>query len=148
MAANTAPIFTKTPNLNGVSVTAANTRSDGNGTIGTDIFKAWTAGADGGYVEDVMLALTGTTANTTSTATVARIFASSQSSGATTVSNTHLLAEVTLPAVTADSSTGATNTFRIPVNKPMPAGWTILVTNHAAPATNTAWHATVAGGDY
>lgn len=149
MSGNAIPQFTAKANISGVDVTAANTKSDGSGTIGTDIFLAFTADAtNGSFVEYVRLMSTATVAATTTTATVARIFASSASAGATTSANTHLLAEVTLPSVSADHSTNPINPVDVPLNLRLPAGWTILVTNHAAPAASTKQHATVIAADY
>ncbi len=148
MPANTSPQFTTNGNIGSTTVTAANTKSDGAGTIATDIFLAFTAGANGAFVESVRWIPTGTTAATATTATVARIFASSQAAGATTSANTFLLAEVNLPSQSADSSTTAVSPIDIPLNQRLPASWTILVTNHAAPAANSANRAVVFGGDY
>ena len=148
MSGNTDPIFSKVGRIDSVLVTAANTSSQGGGTIATDIFKAFTAGADGSFIQRVRLIPTGTTANTNTTATVARIFISSITSGATTSANTFLVAEVTLPVISADSSTVAAAFFDVVLGFAIPANYTILVTNHAAPAANTAWRAVVFGGDY
>lgn len=142
------PIFTQTPNVSAAAVSAANTKSDGSGTIATDTFLAWTAGSNGGYIEKIRWVLTGGVANTTSTATVGRAFLSTQASGAVTPSNTHMIDERTLPSQTADSSTAAAFFIDVPVNEAVPAGMTVLVTNHAAPAANTAWKAIVFGGNY
>jgi hypothetical protein len=142
------PLFTQTPNVSGVAVTAANTQSGGVGTIATDIFLAWTAGASGAFIEKIRWVLTGTTANTTSTATVGRVFLSTQASGATTAANTSMVFEITLASQTADSSTNAAFFLDIPMNIAVPANMTVLVTNHAAPAANSAWKAVVFGGNY
>ena len=147
MAANIDPIWTKNGNANGVPITAANTSSEGGGTIGTNIFLAFTAGAAGAFVKNVQFAPTAT-APTTTTATVARVFLSSKSAGATTSADTWLLGEVALPAASADSATVANNVFNVPIDRPIPAGYTILVTNHAAPAAATQWVAVAFGGDY
>ena len=148
MPANTDSIFTKNVKTGGVLVTAANTSSQGGGTIGTDIFLVCTASAtDGGYVRKIRLIPTAT-APTTTTATVARIFISTVSSGATTSANTRLIAEVTLPAIAADNATAAAFYFDLTINDAIGPGESILVTNHAAPAANTAWRANAFFGDY
>ena len=49
MAANTSPIFTLTPNCPVVSIAAANTGSDGSGTLVT----LFTAGANGSRVDSI-----------------------------------------------------------------------------------------------
>ena len=149
MPANTDPIFSKNGHVESVLITAANTSSQGGGTIGTDIFKAFTADAtNGSYVDRVRFIATATAANTNTTATVARVFLSSQTTGATTSANTWLLGEITLPVISADSSSVGQQPYDVVLGFAIPAGYTILVTNHAAPAANTAWRATVIGGDY
>lgn len=148
MAGNGIPQFTKNGAIGSVLVTAANTSSQGGGTIATNIFKAFTADAtSGSFVEYVRFSATAT-APTTTTATVARVFVSSIASGATTSADTYLVAEMALPATAADNASTAVNPFDIAINMRLPAGWTILVTNHAAPAANTAWRLLVVGGDY
>lgn len=143
----TTPNLLATPVIASARITAANTSSQGGGTIGTDIFLTETTGASGSFVERVRFAPTATAATTT-TATVARIFYSTQSSGVTTNANTFLLGELTLPAIAADNSTTAATTIDFPINMSFPTGISILVTNHAAPAANTAWVATTLGADY
>lgn len=149
MAGNTDPIFSKVGRIDSALITAANTSSQGGGTIGTDIFKAFTADAtNGSFIQRVRLIPTATAANTNTGATVGRIFISSVTSGATTSANTFLVAEVSLPVIQADSSTVGAAFFDVVLGIALPAGYTILVTNHAAPAANTAWRAIVFGGDY
>jgi len=148
MAANTNPIFSLTPQVSGVAVTAANTSSSGTGTIGTDIFKAYTAGADGAWLSRLRISPFATVAATATTATVARVFVSSATSGATTAANTLLIAELSLPSVTADHSTNATQGVEVPLNFALKALWTVLVTTHAAPATNTGQQFVVFAGDF
>lgn len=147
MAANTSPIFTLTPNVGSVLVTAANTSSQGGGTVGTDIFLAFTAGANGSYIDRIRWIPTATAATTT-TATVGRAFLSTIASGATTSANTKLWEERTLAAIAADNASTAVVWYDTPLGFFIPATTTILVTNHAAPAANTAWRAVVIGGDY
>lgn len=149
MAHNAVPAFCKNGTLGTpVAVAAANTSSQGGGTIGTDIYLALTADATNGTLVEYVRFSAAATTPTTTTATVARVFASSQTSGATTSANTHLLAEVALPATAADNTATAQNTIDVPLNIRLPEGWTILVTNHAAPAANTHWKAICIAGDY
>lgn len=132
----------------GVAVTAANVKSDGAGTIGTDIFLCFTADAtNGSLVEYVRFTPTATTATTT-TATVGRVFVSSATSGAITSATTTCVGEVALPASAAANATTAVNVIDVPLNIRLPPGWTILVTNHSAPAANSAWKAITVSGDY
>jgi hypothetical protein len=148
MAANTNPIFSLTPQVSAVAVTAACTKSDGAGTIGTDIFKAFTAGSDGSWVSRLRITPFASVAATATTATVARVFVSSATSGAVTSATCFLIGEVSLPSVTADHSTTAINPVEIPLNFALKASWTILVTTHAVPAANTGQMFTVFAGDY
>jgi hypothetical protein len=139
--------FIATPSIASARITAANTSSQGGGTIGTDIFLTDSTGASGGFIQSLRFSPTAT-APTTTTATVARVFYSTQSSGATTNANTFLLGEITLPAIAADNASASAPVFDLPLNISLPTGLHILVTNHAAPAANTAWVATCIGGDY
>lgn len=148
-APNTNPVFSLTPNNGKAAVTAACTKSDGTGTIGTDLFLLLTAGAQGTWVSKVRLNSVATSAATSTTATVARLFISTKTSGATTGgTDTFLLAEVTLPSVPADSSSAPTSPIEIPLNIALKAGETLLVSNHATPASNTSQHAVAFAGDY
>lgn len=149
MPANTAPIFSLSGVVGQVGVSAANTKSNGTGTIGTDIFLLFTAGANGSFVDRVRWTPTATAASTATGATVARIFISTKTSGATTGStDTFLFQEIALPAVTADATAAAPNFYEIPLGFVLPNGYTILVTNHAAPNANTQWQAQLFGGNY
>jgi hypothetical protein len=148
MAGNNDPIYTKAGVVGAIAVTAANTSSQGGGTVGTDIFLAFTADAtNGSFIRELRWSLAESTIATASTATVGRVFISSVGSGSTTSSNTHLWAEVALASQTP-SSTVAGSPIVIPLNLILPAGYFILVTNHAAPAANTHWKAIVVGGNY
>jgi len=148
MPANTAPIFGVTPDISGVQMTAVNTRSDGNGTIGTDIWKAFTAGANGSWISKVRIVNTATSAATATAATTVRIFISSQTTGSTTGANTFCIGEIAMPAITAAATTSATVGQELPCNFALPASWTILVTYHVALNANTGLTAIVFGTDY
>lgn len=148
MAGNTNPQFPKNGDIKSVLITAANTSSQGGGAIGTDIFLAFTADATNGSWVDTLRFFPTATTPTTMTATVLRVFISTQASGATTSANTYLWDEVTSPAVGADNASTAAYPIDVPLGFRLPPGGTILVTSHAAPAANTAWRATVIGGDY
>lgn len=148
MPANTDPIWSKNARLESILVTAANTSSQGGGTIATDIFKAATADVTNGSLIRFIRWIPTATTPTTTTATVGRVFLSSVTSGATTSANTHLVAELTLPAIAADNASSAAVWFDCCRDLTVPAGWTVLVTNHAAPAANTGWRAVVSLGDF
>jgi hypothetical protein len=149
MAANTAPIFPLTPNIGSVAVGgSANVRSDGNGTIGTDIFKAFTAGTDGSFLYKLRLTPVATAAATATTATVLRVFISSVASGATTQSTAFLIAEIAAPSQSAANASAAVVPLEIPLNIAIPGTYTVLVTSHAVNAASTSWEAVVFGGNY
>lgn len=149
MPANTTPIFTLTPNVGAASVVAANTRSDGNGTIGTDIYKVFTAGSNGAFFNTVRFALTASSAATAAAATTFRFYLSSIDSGATTPgTNVWQIGELPSAAQTADQTTSATYYLEFPINRAIPANYTILVSMHIVANANTFWHVTGWGGDY
>lgn len=151
MAANTTPIFPLTPQVAGIVFGGnALTKSDGSAVtgIGTDIYKVFTAGANGSFVERIRLSPVGTTAATATSATVLRVYVSSKTSGNTANTDTWLIYEIGAAAQTADHSTNATFYFDIPLNIKLPASYTILVSSHVANAANTNWEAVVFAMDY
>ena len=137
MPANTAPIFSRTPN-NGwtaPALTTANTAMDGTGTVST----VFTAGADGGYVAQLRAKAAGT-----NIATVLRVFVNNGSTNSTAANNI-LVSEFSLPATTA-SATAATPDVVIPLNLPLPATHRIHVTIGTTVASG--WHVSAHGGSY
>lgn len=149
MAGNSTPQFTKNGIVQSVLVTAALADSSGAGNLTTPtIFKIATADATNGSWIDFVRVAAVATAATTTTATVGRIFVSSVTSGATTSANTFLVAEIALPATAADNASTAVNFIDVPLNIRLPAGYTLLASNHAAPAANTNWRFTAFGGDF
>ena len=148
---NTAPIFTGIPEITGTTITTAQNNSQGNGTIGTNIFLAFSAGASGSYLQKVRFTLGGATANTASTAAVLRIYLSTQSTGATTSANTWLIQEVAAPTQTPNvitTLTGATYPIEVPLNFAIQTGYNLLVGASAVTSANTVWTVTTYGGDY
>lgn len=148
MAANVAPIYPKIPDFDAVAVTVGNTNSQGLGTIGTDIFLLKTAGVDGTILRRIRFMPTASVSPTNTTATVGRVFISTTSSGATSSANTHLLAEVTLAAQSANNSASGVNPVDISLDVVIPSGFSVLVTNHSAPAANTVWKVLAISSDY
>lgn len=148
---NTAPIFTGTPKVSFTTIDAAQNNSQGTGTIGTNIYLAFSAGASGSYLQKVRFTLTGATANTASTAAVLRIYLSTVNTGATTDLNTFLIQEVTAASQTPNvitTLTGATYPIDVPLNFAIPSGHYLLVGASAVTSANTVWVASVYGGDY
>jgi len=149
----TAALFGATPKSTNTAIwlagSTALTKNDGSATaIGTDIMLAYTAGSSGAYIDRVRLHPVGTTAATATTATVARIYISSATSGATTNTNTHLWQEVACPAQTTDQTTVATSPIDIPMGIRIQAGYTILFSMHHVAAANTMWECIVIATDY
>lgn len=129
MAANTSPIFGRTPDVQvggAVLGPTAVTLQDGTGATPI-IFMA--DATEGGYVDSVVLKPVGSPA-----ATVARVFfcTSTVASGSftpgttNTAANTSMIAEETLPAVTSTNS-NAQHDIVIPIRRPIPAGTKLLI---------------------
>ena len=95
MPANTAPIYTLTPNVGRVKITTtyAQVKSDGTsaGSANDFMVKAFTAGANGSYVDTIRFFSVASAAATTGVATTLRAYLSTVASpGATTSSDTFL----------------------------------------------------------
>jgi hypothetical protein len=150
MPANTNPIFTLTPNVGMVTITqaAANVKSDGVGTVATDMFKVFTAGANGSFIDRVRFFSVASAANTTGVATTLRVFISTVASGGTTAADTFLIAELSVPAIASDHATNATAPYEILLGFAIPTGMYIHVAQHVAQTANQNWIAVAIGGDY
>lgn len=153
MPANTSPIWTLTPNV-GIAVittTYAQVKSDGTsaGSAADFVVKAFTAGANGSYVDSIRFYCVANAAAVSSVATTLRAYLSTVATpGATTQADTHLIGEVSVPIVVSSHSTNATNFYEIIVNKAIPTGQYIHVSQHIAQTTNQVWKAVVFGGNY
>jgi hypothetical protein len=151
MAVNTSPIYTLIPKVGFGTLTGniAHARSDGVGTIATDLFLCFTADAtDGSYVDRIRMSYTATTPTTFAATTVIRIYISSVTSGATTAANTVLFQEVSTAAVPAANATNSTNYIEIPCGFVLPPSYTILAGIHTNMTANTRMQILVFGGDY
>jgi len=153
MAANTQPIYTKTPNFGMVLIPTTNAQVKSDGTsagTGTDMmYKVFTAGAEGSFLESIRFSCVAQAAAVTSVATTLRAYISTVASpGATTNTDTSLLGEVSVPAQSASHSTNATNYYDLIIGKPIPAGHYVHVSQHVAQTANQAWQALAFGGDY
>lgn len=150
MAQNTNPIFSLVPVVSFGTVTGnvGLTRSDGVGTVGTDIFLLFTADAtNGSYVSKIRVSAAATT-STSMTASVLRFYISSVSSGATTAANTVLYQEVAVAALAAAHTSNATNFYEVAFNVPLAPSQTILVSIDDNLAANTRWQFLTFGGNY
>lgn len=152
MPANTSPIFGLTPNIGRtIFGSAALTKSDGSSGvtgIGTDIFKAFTAGANGSYVEKIRLIPVATTASTATNATTIRIYLSTVTSGVTANTDTTLFQEITAASQTVDHATAGIFFFEVPCDFKINANWTILISVGTINANNSNWEAIVFGMDF
>lgn len=152
MPANINPIYSLTPNVGTVKITqnSALVRSDGSAAnaIGTDQFLAFTSGANGSFIQRVRFNVVASSAAVNSVATTLRVFLSSINTGTPTAANTNLLAEISVPIISAANSTGASSYYEIPFNIAIPTGHYILVSQHLAQTANQSWQAIVFGGDY
>lgn len=137
MAANTTPIFIKTPSVQWVTTgTAANTGLDGTGTVAT----VFTADAtNGSKVEKVVLEALGT-----NVATVVRLFVNNGSTN-TTASNNSLVYEVAVASNTV-SQTAISTRYEIALDLVLPAGYKLNCTIGTAIATGI--QVTGIGGHY
>lgn len=149
MAANTSPIYTRTPDIQiagAVIGTSANTATDGTGANSTLIFTA--DATEGGFVHKIILKAISTIA-----ATVVRVFYCSATGAFTpgstnTASNSSLIAELGVLAWTA-SNTTASPTYEIPINLPMPPSTKLFMTfGTSTGAGTTGFNPTVIGGKY
>lgn len=145
MAANTAPIYSIAGHVESVAFDntglvvgpTANTAQDGTGTL----YKAFTAGANGSYLQKIRFRPVGSPA-----ATVCRVFISSSSS--TSATNTWLYDEITLPAVTV-SQTAASSVFELPLNFALNANYLLYVTfGTSTGSAGTGYSVVTVAGDY
>jgi hypothetical protein len=145
MAAGTTPIYTATPRVSWTNtdgnggaagpLKTANTAHDGTGTVLT----VFTAGANGSFINTIRFQAAGT-----NTASVARIFINNGSANST-LGNNVKIDEVTLAATTA-SAVAETTLVEVTLNKPIPAGYTVIVT--IGTTVSAGYNVSVFGGDY
>lgn len=145
MPANTAPIYSivgatdsvATNNSGLIVGPTANTAQDGTGTL----YKAFTAGANGSYIQKIRFRPVGSPA-----ATVCRVFISSSTT--TSATNTWLYDEITLPAVTV-SQTAASSVFELPLNFAIDPNYLLYVTfGTSTGAAGTGYSVVTIAGDY
>ena len=145
MPANTAPIYSIVGATDSVAFNnaglvvgpTANTALDGTGTM----YKAFTAGANGSYIQKIRFRPVGSPA-----ATVCRVFISSSST--TSATATWLYDEITLPAVTL-SQTAASSVFELPLNFAIDPNFLLYVTfGTSTGATGVGYSIVTIAGDY
>jgi hypothetical protein len=142
MPANTAPIFTLTPQVEwGVNMNTANT---GNMSAGT-AYIVYSAGTNGSYLQKIRFRHQSTN-TTNSAATVARVFINNGGASGTTNNNV-IFDEITIAANTV-SQTAASVNYELPLNFGLPPGFTVYVTLGTAPTAGSWIQASIVGGDY
>ena len=148
---NTAPIFTGTPRVSSVQIpqaTATVNSQTGGGAIGTNTFIAFTSGASGSYLQKIRFQYTSTTNVINSVLTAFKVYISTVNTGTPTTSQIALIADVQAPAQTIGAVSTSAYPIDVPLNVAIPANNYILVTQTVAQTANSAWVATVFGGDY
>ena len=145
MPANTSPIYSIVGATDSVAANntglivgpTANTAQDGTGTL----YKAFTAGSNGSYVQKIRFRPVGSPA-----ATVCRVFISSSTT--TNATNTWLYDEITLPATTL-SQTAATSVFELPTNVALDPNYLLYVTfGTSTGSAGTGYSVVTIAGDY
>lgn len=145
MPANTSPIYSIVGAVDSVASNntglvvgpTANTALDGSGTL----VKAFTAGANGSYIQKMRFRPVGSPA-----ATVCRVFISSSTT--TSATATWLYDEITLPAVTL-SQTAASSVFELPLNFALDPSYLLYVTfGTSTGAAGTGYSIVTIAGDY
>lgn len=139
MPANNSPIFVLTPNLGFARLSAANTASDGSGTLVT----AFTAGTNGSRIDFITITNSQVTAATSSNMVI-KIFITD-----TLGVNPRMLTEVTLPAVTRSTTVaGSTTTVTFSNGLIIPSGTLIRVCQSVYSGAQDQNDIIVRGGDY
>lgn len=146
---NTDPVYPKEVDVQlgaGVLGPSANTAQDG---TGANITSVWQADAtNGGFIWRLLLNSVGSPA-----ATVLRVFMCSVTGAFTpgtsnTASNTNLIAELPLPAVTLSQTVNGPPLL-LNLNLPVPPGYRILVSfGTSTGASGTGWVVTPVGAKY
>lgn len=136
MPQNTSPIFPLTPRVSWGTLSAANTATDGTGTVVT----VFTAQVSGSRVDYLNCACSGS-----ANASIMRVFINNGLTNTTATNNT-LFTEVSMPSAVASSLNPSAATFSVPLNLSLPSGSRINVTLGTAVAGG--WHITAVGGDY
>jgi hypothetical protein len=150
MTANVQPQFCVASNINSALVggTALTTSDGSGGTFGTSMVVLFTAGANDSYVEAVRIMAVASAAATATAATVFRLYIATTNTGSSSTSNCWLIAEIALPAITADQTTTATNWYDIPLGFRLGTGQYLAASSHVVNNANTNLRATTFGANY
>lgn len=139
MAANTSPIFPISPNIGFARLAAANTASDGSGTLAT----LFTAGSEGSRVDYITWINSQATA-AASTAMVGRVFLTDTSGN-----NPRLIAEIAIATATRSTTViGATQTITFQGGLVLDSGQLIKVCQSAYAGAQDQFDVIARGADY
>jgi hypothetical protein len=146
--ANFSPIFVLTPNCPVITipglVASANTARDGSGTLGTNIFNLFTAGANGSRVDYIKFTSAQATAAAMSSIIVGRVFLTD-----TTGANPRLIEEVAIANATASNTViGATSTITFIGGLIIDSGQIIRVSQSVCAGVQDQMQVVARGGDY
>lgn len=151
MSANVQPIYTRAPDVqaaNAVIGPTANTAQDGSSSSTSMYLVAQADATEGGFFKRLRFQPVGSPA-----ATVARIYLCSETGAFTmgtsnTSSNTFLIGELQLPAVTLSQTVPAAAADFM-LNEAIPPGWRILVSfGTSTGGAGTGYRVTAFGGKY
>jgi hypothetical protein len=156
MAANNDPIYTRLSDVQGSPTMSAANASvyDIAGTVGTDIYRVFTADAtNGGFVQRVRFKYFSPTA-ATSVAATAKLWITSGSFNnyiagvpSATSGTAWFYDEIALPATTALTATTTTAAYDVPFGFALPAGYGIVAKLTAAQPAG-GWVTTAIAGKY
>jgi hypothetical protein len=137
MVANVNPIFPLTPHVSWTdAILTANTTKDlSTGTVTL----AFTAGADGSFVERITGQALGT-----NVASLARVFLNN-GAATTTATNNTFIDQIGLPAITLSENSEVAK-VSLSINQAIPAGYRLYIVLGTTVAAG--WEFTVWGGDY
>lgn len=144
MAVTATPIFTQTPKSSFAFITGV----DGS-ALGTDadVQLLYTAGADGAYINKIVMVPISTSGSTTTSACALRIYINNGSAVGTAANNV-LFREVSFGAIAVNvAATVAATDYQVPLGMQLQAGYRIYV-GVTALAANTQWNATIVAADY
>jgi hypothetical protein len=147
---NTAPIYSGVPEINLIQIPQSSTNvhtSGGIASIGSNMYVAFTSGANGSYVQKMRFQFTSTTSAINSAATVFKVYYSTVNTGTPSITQASLIADIAAPAQTITNTTSA-YPIEFPLNFAMPANTYLLVGQTIAATANGAWFVTTFGGDY
>jgi len=151
MAANIDPIYSRLGDVQSTTSlisAVASVLYNGSGTIGTDVYKVWTADAtNGGFLQRVRVKYVAN-ATTASNACVMKFFLTSASSGAVTDATCWFYDEIAIPTTSTLTTTAANVAYDMPFNFALPAGWSVAVKITVAQPASCGFIATGIGGKY